>query len=509
MAARKPLFMGSEGFSEEMATSDEMTLGGLTMGGAIAMGTNKITGVGAATAANDALTYGQSGAVLNGLGITSAADITVSGGGELTGLPATPSGATAAASKAYVDAVASGLDPKGSVVAVKVGANIVVGTGTLGLTIDGVAIDTDGDRVLLTAQTDAKENGIWVAHSGAWTRPTDFAAGADAQGAFMFVEEGTLYADTGWVCTTNDPAVIGTNDLAFTQFSGAGTYTGGDGIAISAGQEITVDLGTDPGLEFVSNKLEVLVNPAGAIEKVTAGIGVNLEASNPSLAIVTNELGVKLSDGVTKDANGLAVALDASASGLEFTGTAGDGTLGINLEATNPTLEVDGSNQLKVKYSATTGGLDQDAAGLKAKVDTTTIAINGSGQLYALGGGEAQRVENTLITATDAVAVGDPVYANGNDTVGKADAAVDAKSRLLGVIRSGAGAAPQNVEVVSLGIAAGVLTGATAGVAYYLQATGGIATTLPTASKRVIQVGKAVNATDLWVDIIDYGKKAA
>ena len=41
------------------------------------------------------------------------------------------------------------------------------------------------------------------------------------------------------------------------------------------------------------------------------------------------------------------------------------------------------------------------------------------------------------------------------------------------------------------------------------QATGGIGTSLPSAGNRVIQVGKAENATDLFVDIIDYGKKAA
>jgi len=508
MAARKPLFMGTEGFSEEMALSDEMTLGGLTMGGAIAMGTNKITGAGAASASGDVLVYGQSSAELNGLTITAAADITVSGGGELTGLPATPS-ATAAASKEYVDAVAQGLDLKGSVVAIEVSSNIDVGTGTLGLTIDGIAIDTDGMRVLLTAQTSGIENGIWVAHTGAWTRPTDFAAGSHAAGAFTFVEEGTTYADTGWVCTTDGPTdVVGTDALAFTQFAGAGTYTGGDGIAISVGREITVDLATDPGLEFATAKLRALVNPAGAIERVTAGLGVKLEASNPSLAIVTNELGVKLSDGVAKDANGLAVALDASGSALEFTGAAGDGTLGVKLEASNPSLQVDGSNQLGAKLDGTKGAAT-GAGGIYVKIDGSTITFDGSGQLQASAvAEEAQRVENTLTTATDAVAVADPVYANGDETVGKADT-TDVKARVLGIIRSGAGAAPQSVQVVTCGRCNGILTGATFNTPYYLQDGGGISTALPAAGKRVIMVGYAIGDTDMMVRITDYGKKAA
>ena len=64
-------------------------------------------------------------------------------------------------------------------------------------------------------------------------------------------------------------------------------------------------------------------------------------------------------------------------------------------------------------------------------------------------------------------------------------------------------------EIVYAGPAAGVLTGATAGSAYYLQATGGIGTAVPGAGNRVVQVGVAKNATDLFVHFIDYGKKAA
>jgi hypothetical protein len=54
-----------------------------------------------------------------------------------------------------------------------------------------------------------------------------------------------------------------------------------------------------------------------------------------------------------------------------------------------------------------------------------------------------------------------------------------------------------------------VLSGATAGDRYYLQDGGGIGTTIPSASKRIIQVGIAINATDLFVRIVDFGKKAA
>lgn len=48
-------------------------------------------------------------------------------------------------------------------------ANVATLSG-LASTIGGLAVDTDGMIVLLTKQTDGKDNGAWVAHSGAWER---------------------------------------------------------------------------------------------------------------------------------------------------------------------------------------------------------------------------------------------------------------------------------------------------------------------------------------------------
>ena len=79
MATRKPLFMnGTYGWSEEMALTDDVELGGLTInsgGTGIVMNSKKITGLGAATSANDAIAYGQSGASLAGLALTGGLDM--------------------------------------------------------------------------------------------------------------------------------------------------------------------------------------------------------------------------------------------------------------------------------------------------------------------------------------------------------------------------------------------------------------------------------------------------
>jgi hypothetical protein len=120
---------------------------------------------------------------------------------------------------------------------------------------------------------------------------------------------------------------------------------------------------------------------------------------------------------------------------------------------------------------------------------------------------EAPKIENTLAVG-EAIAAGDPVYfTNTNNRVGKSDT-VDPKARVAGVARTGQSTPGNTAEIVSAGICAGVLSTATAGDAYYLATGGGVSTSLPGSSKRVIRVGYAVNASDLWVEITDFGKKA-
>lgn len=201
---------------------------GGTMSGAIAMGTNKITGLG------------------------------------------TPTDAADAATKAYVDAVSEGLHVHPSA-RVAILANIAIANGLEnGDTAGGVTLAT-GDRVLVNGQSTASENGIYVVQaSGQALRATDFDTAAEVDsGDFIFVTSGT-YANTGWVQTLR-PATIGTDAISFTQFSGAGTFLAGngldlDGSTFSIDTTITADISTSQTLtnKTISGSDNTITNIANA-----------------------------------------------------------------------------------------------------------------------------------------------------------------------------------------------------------------------------------------------------
>lgn len=146
---------------------------------------------------------------------------------------ATPTDATDAVTKAYVDAIVEGLHVHQSVVAATT-ANVDLSTDLEnGDVLDGVTLAT-GDRVLVKNQSTASQNGIYVVQaSGAAVRAADFDSPAEIDGGdFVFVTGGTVNDNTGWV-QTETVGTIGTSAISFTQFSGAGTYQAGNGLTLT------------------------------------------------------------------------------------------------------------------------------------------------------------------------------------------------------------------------------------------------------------------------------------
>lgn len=87
-------------------------------------------------------------------------------------------------------------------------------------TLDGVLV-VDGDRVLVKSQTDRKQNGIYYFNpQGVLTRATDFALGStQSGGTIVFIQQGYIHDNSGWVITSNGNLVVGTDDIEFGKFS--------------------------------------------------------------------------------------------------------------------------------------------------------------------------------------------------------------------------------------------------------------------------------------------------
>ena len=159
-------------------------------------------------------------------------------------------GTTSLVTKEYVDAVKVGLDFKDSV---RVASTANVTVSGPGAAIDGITLSS-GDRVLLKNQSTASQNGIYVFNgaASALTRATDADSSTEVTaGMFVFVEEGTVNADQGFVLTTDGTITVGSTSLSFTQFSGAGQIVAGDAMTKTGNQldvnddNITLEVNSD------------------------------------------------------------------------------------------------------------------------------------------------------------------------------------------------------------------------------------------------------------------------
>jgi len=277
---------------------------------------------------------------------TSAGDYAM-GGYKITGL-GTPTASTDAANKNYVDAAVTGLNVHDSVrVATTVNLAWTYAAGTtdasqgtgIGATLTNpstgtTVIDTYtllvNDRVLVKNQTTQTQNGLYVVTTAGTTgvatvltRATDadnHIAGQISGGDFVFATYGGQ-ASTGWTqvgvgtSTTPPNAIrIGTDNIVYSQFSGAGTYTASNGVLLT-GSNFTFAPSTTGGL--------------------TTGIGGGSLLLDTNSALTTSSTGTKVVPGlgITTSGGGAAgaatantVAINTDVVTRKYTTTIGDGT---------------------------------------------------------------------------------------------------------------------------------------------------------------------------------------
>jgi len=175
----------------------------------------------------------------------------------------------------------------------------VASTGNLTLsaaqTVDGVAVG-NGERVLVKDQTDASENGIYIADSSTWLRSKDFDGSRDAiPGTLLWVDRGTANAGSLWVAESSSTATsisIGSS-IAFTQINPAlagvstfsndtlfplttaGAWRAGLGIN-EPGESVVTATSTGTARSALSAQEDVITTQGDMVKGSTAGAAARL-----------------------------------------------------------------------------------------------------------------------------------------------------------------------------------------------------------------------------------------
>ncbi|RMO79781.1 hypothetical protein ALQ33_200142 [Pseudomonas syringae pv. philadelphi] len=284
----------------------------------------------------------------------------------------------------YVQAELAKLDWKKSVRAVATSQVALTGAQT----VDGVALVT-GDRVLVTAQASARENGLYVVANDAWLRADDANLNIEVTAnLFVLVEEGSQFGDSAWQLVTNSPIVLGTTSLSFEMAFGR------TGIAAGSYKQVAVDkygrvtAGFNPstlsgyGIQDAFTKTET----AKAVSDAVAA----LVASSPAALDTLNELAAAIGGDANFAATmNTALAQKANSASPLFTG---------NPRAPTPLA---GDNSTSVSTTAFTRlvmalfGLGSDTA--TAMADANDVPLSGMYRMNTDGANLPMRANSTLL----------------------------------------------------------------------------------------------------------------
>jgi hypothetical protein len=294
------------------------------------------------------------------------------------------------------------------------------------------------------------------------------------------------------------------------------------GLQLAAGG-LSIQVVASTGLALGASGISGVADTTHGLQLAAAGIGIQLNGTNPGLAFTSTYVDVKYDGarGITAGASGIGLAL-AGTPGLSLSGNAlavlCDPNGGLQLVAAGVQHKLNGTTLVQAAAGLSVlgvpaagtwqiGGVATSANVTAANLGTLTGAGDASA-LHTHSGLAATSVAVSFTAGAGGVTKGYALYVSANDTVLPGDPTQDAKSSIIGVANATVAAAG-SVGVQTDGLLTGAGAGWTAGQQIFLGALGAPITDPTTLASRTrtIGIGIAKNATDLMVNIRDFGKK--
>jgi hypothetical protein len=324
-----------------------------------------------------------------------------------------------------VDYYAAGLSWKAPVTVAST-TNIASLSGLL--TVDTVTL-VAGETVLVKDQTNAANNGIYVAASGAWTRSIGADTWDEFIGAIVFVVEGSQ-SGSAWFCTAQPGGTLGVTANNWSNFSVASTYTAGTGLTLAGTQFSITPVGAAGTYGSASSVPVFVTNASGQVTSVTnTAIAIaNTAVSGLGTMSTQNANAVAITGG-TLDAVTIGGSTAGAITGTTITANTQFSGAGTGLTGTASGLSI-GGNAATATSATTSTNLAGGGAGSlpyqSATSATAMLAAGSNGQVLTLASGVPSWATPTTGTVTSVsgtgtvsgISLSGTVTSTGNLTLG-------------------------------------------------------------------------------------------
>jgi hypothetical protein len=332
--------------------------------------------------------------------------------------------------------------------------------------VDGVTLSL-GDRVLVTGQSTGSQNGLYYVTTlgsganGTWSRTSDGNENGEIEaGMIVMVTEGTIYADTQWKLITDDPIVIGTTALTFTQNYMANSISSGNSnVVVNSNANVTISsAGTANVLTISSTGIVV-----SGTESVTGNITSGNTLTDGLITATGNITGGNLiTAGVVTATANITGGNLRTAGAITATGNIQGGNI-ITAGLVSATGNVTGNYILG--NGALLTGVITSSANINNGTSNVTVVSSGGNVTVGIGG-----TGNVAVFATTGLTVSGVISASGNVTGGNLLTAGLISS--TGTITSAANITGGNITTAGLVTATGNIRGGNMLTSGLMSATG-------------------------------------